>query len=146
MLIHGGSVFLIAPLISHITNMAAPMTKAEKALAKIMAKKAALKASQEEEEAAVAAAAAVKSDAPAAAAAGGRAPAVAKAAGAGVEDSTRHTNGVLASREASKDIKIIQFSMSAFGTLRRKLFLALRKAKSKTYQGMFNHVELPCPA
>jgi hypothetical protein len=109
------------------------MTKAQKAAAKIMAKKAALKASQEEEAAAeavaVAAASGVDADAPASAA-GGRAPKVAGASG--IEDSTRHTNGVLASREASKDIKIIQFSMSAFGTLRSTCLSFLKHQQSNS--------------
>jgi len=77
-----------------------PMTKAQKAAAKILAKKG-LKA---EADAAVSAATPVQA-----------ASAAASADAKPLAESDRHVTGVLASRPASKDVKISSFCMSAFG-------------------------------
>lgn len=92
-----------------IYSMSAAQTKAQKAAAKILAKKAAAAAAED-------VGAPVK---------GKKAAAAAAAAGAEEEEekkmveSDRHVTGVLASRPASKDVKIASFCMSAFGSSSR---------------------------
>jgi len=84
--------------------MSAKLSKAQKAAAKILAKAAAADAAAAPAAAAVAASEEKE-----------ECVAVVEEKKDVEEESNRHVNGVLASRVASKDVKIIQFSMNAYG-------------------------------